>query len=168
MEDLGEHDNHITSVAALMMPDGGELVAAGGWSNTIYRWDPETNCSFGRPLDGLDGVVHTMLLPDGRLMLASADSAGDVRRWDAVTGEPIGSPIKAHPCATTVLAIHAQGNPQLLTSGDGEIIRRWDAISGKLLAEVAEGFEPVLLTIDSTPTMAAEGSHGLALHPFQL
>jgi WD40 repeat protein len=171
LEDLGEHNDHITAVMVLTLPDGTEVVAAGGWSHTICRWDPATNRRYGRPLDGLEGVVHamdTVLLPDGRLLLASADSAGEVRRWDAVTGEPIGSPIKAHPNAIAVLAIAARGNPELLTSGDDEVIRRWDAITGELLAEVAEGFDPVLLTIDGALTLAAGGSHGLALHPFQL
>jgi WD40 repeat protein len=171
LQDLGEHDNHITSLAVLKLPDATELVASAGWSNTIHRWDPATNRPYGRPLDGLGGVVQamdTVSRPDGRLLLASADSAGEVHRWDAVTGKPVGDPIKAHPRALTIMAIRAHGNPELLTSGDDQVVRRWDAITGKLLAEVAEGIDPVLLTINGALTMAVGGSHGIALHPFQL
>jgi WD40 repeat protein len=171
LPDLGEHDDHIVAVAAVVLPGGSVMAAATGWSHTIHRWDPATGSEYGPPLEGHTGIVNDMdavTLPDGRVLLLSGDSGGVVRRWDAVTGEPVGDPIKAHPENATVLAMRATGKPQMLTSGNDQVIRRWDAATGELLDEPASGFNPILLTIDGTLGIAAGGARGLFVEPLHL
>jgi WD40 repeat protein len=171
LADIGPHDDHLVAISAVNVPGHPVMVAATGWAEVIYRWDPFSGLEYGPPLVGNTSIIHMMdtaALPDGQVMLVTGDSDGTVRRWDVYSGEQIGAPIKAHDEQATVHVLSYRGRPQILTSGQDEIVRRWDALSGELLDEPARGFKPLPLTIDGAPAVATGGKNGLTIAPLLL
>jgi WD40 repeat protein len=115
-------------------PDG-ELVAAGGWDQTVTVWERQT----GRHLSTLQGhtdrVMALSFSPDGRL-LASGSKDATARIWNVQRG---GLRYVIHGHKDRVMALDFSRDGKLLATGSRDAsIKIWDVARSRELWTVRQ------------------------------
>src|SRR6266545_2239640 len=123
----------VSAVAAIPLPGGRMVVAAGGSDGTVRLWDPVAGTPVADSLRGYTDRVTSLVtvpIPDGRTLLASGGADGVMRLWDPVAAIPLGE----FPHAVGYLAVAAvpmpDGRTLLAAGGDAGTVRLWDPVAG--------------------------------------
>ncbi|AVZ77100.1 hypothetical protein SLUN_38080 [Streptomyces lunaelactis] len=117
-------------------PDG-SMLAAGGGSAPILRWDPETGERIGGPLRQVGNVYNVAFSPDGTLLAASTlQYNGTVRLWNPKTGELIS---ECYDAEVVAVAFHPKSTMLATVNQATEKVTLWDPKTGDQIRVISEG-----------------------------
>ncbi|MEU7871273.1 hypothetical protein [Dactylosporangium sp. NPDC049140] len=146
LSDLIGHTGPVTSIAALLTPDGRTSIITGGFDRTVCLWNPETGDRYRTLLGHRGSVLSVAVLPraDGANLIVSGGSERTIRLWDSGTGTQLHE-LKGHTGSVASVAPlpRPDGNALIVSGGYDNTIRVWDPETGKQLNELIGHTGPV-------------------------
>jgi WD40 repeat protein len=156
--------SQVLAVAVTTLADGTVMVAAGGESRRILRWNAVTGEPIGGPLTGPKRWVMRLAfraLPDGRTLLLAVDDDGMVHRWEAMSGDPVGEPLRSTGEAGDAPRLAAVAPGHLIAMGRGGVVRCWDGRTGEPLGDTPDaGSATTVITADGVTLFAIGHTDG--------
>ena len=161
-EELDRLTGHTDEVHSVSFSPNGEMLASGGWDDTVHLWDAQTG-NHVRTLSGqTNGGGSVSFSPDGET-LASGGWDDTVRLWDAQTGRHLHT-LSEHTDEVNSVSFSPDG--EMLASGsDDRTVRLWDAATGAHLYTL-EGHTYSVLSLVFSPdgrTLASGGFREIRL-----
>lgn len=126
-------EDHAGSVNALAFSPDNNLLASGGYDNTIFLWNVNNRTRYAGPLHAHNGYIEDLKFrpPDGR-MLASVGADDKIILWDVETARPY-APLHA-PDGCSRLAFSPDGKRLACNSHKDIIVWQLDFDSWKTIA----------------------------------
>ena len=146
---------HTGSISSVVF--GGDLLASGGWDNTVRLWDSVEKRELSTIMFD-DWVRELAASPNGQF-LAAACKDGTVSLIEFATGEVLHT-FPAHESGTDCLDFSPDG-ALLVTGGRDQLVKLWDMneFSEQPLAQLAGHSKPVLtVAFHPTGNMIGSGS----------
>ena len=130
---VGNDDQWHAAVKAVAYSPDGQTLAAGGWEQTIHRWDVATG-KLRRPFVAHEGPIFNVAFSADNRKLLTAGYDGEGHAWSLASGREVVSVWTGKPCRCR--SFLASGR-MMVTVQEGVQIR--DFVSGKELARFPEG-----------------------------
>jgi hypothetical protein len=100
---------------------GGTMLASGSLDGTVWRWNPVTGKTIGRPLNShTESVYSVAFSPDGKILAAGTDDSA-IQLWNAATGKAIDGPLISHAGPVISVAFSPDGRTLAAASDDGTV-----------------------------------------------